>query len=107
MLTQPNIAIFKSQTCVSARITFVNVEIVLCYTGTGRIMSDKVVRYFNDKLGQKTNLINKLKVKNGTLKVQRSKFDDMVDYTHIHITYITKLFSVIFFFDEGYMKDMC
>ncbi|XP_002741623.1 cilia- and flagella-associated protein 263-like [Saccoglossus kowalevskii] len=40
---------------------------------TGKVVSEKVSRYFEDKLRQRDTLIEKLRLKNSTLKVQKKK----------------------------------
>lgn len=49
-------------------------------TRTGAIMAEKVIRYYEDKLKQKNALIEKLKLKNNSLKVFRQKMDVQVKY---------------------------
>jgi DNA repair exonuclease SbcCD ATPase subunit len=45
---------------------------------TGRIMAEKVVRYFDEKLKAKTALLMKIRAKNQALRQQRMKMDTMV-----------------------------
>lgn len=45
---------------------------------TGHIMAEKVIRYFQEKKKQKIGLLEKIKVKNNVLKVQRAKMDQQV-----------------------------
>ena len=40
---------------------------------TGRVVAEKVVRYFEDKQRSRDALIEKLRLKNSTLKVQKKK----------------------------------
>ncbi|KAK6185485.1 hypothetical protein SNE40_007707 [Patella caerulea] len=42
-------------------------------TRTNRVVSEKVIRYFEDKLRSRDTLIEKLRLKNSTLKVQKKK----------------------------------
>lgn len=47
---------------------------------TGTIMAEKVVRYFEEKLKQKSALIEKIKLKNTAMKEHRSKMDAQVKH---------------------------
>lgn len=47
---------------------------------TGLIMAEKVVRYFEEKLKQKSALIEKIKLKNAAMKEHRSKMDAQVKH---------------------------
>ena len=42
-------------------------------TRTGKVVAEKVLRYFDDKLRARDTLIEKLRLKNSTLKVQKKK----------------------------------
>ena len=40
---------------------------------TGRVVAERVTRYFEDKMRSRKALIEKLRLKNSTLKVQKKK----------------------------------
>ena len=42
-------------------------------TRTGKVVAEKVIRYFEDKQRARDALIEKLRLKNATLKVQKKK----------------------------------
>lgn len=47
---------------------------------TGKMMAEKVVRYFDEKLKTKTALIEKIKLKNAAMKTHRVKMDQQVKH---------------------------